>query len=469
LTAWHVTVQAGVLVAFGLGVYLLMSSALHSRIDEGLHELIAITATSLRHDAAEGQSLEDAAESTVAELSGPTQPLAIFDAAGRLLASEAWSGGAPPPLRGAASDDETQVTTVHGEDGADVRIAVRALAIPGTDRRYVVMAGESLAIITAELDSLRRIIAWAVPVTLVLTGIGGWLLARKSLAPVMDMAARAERLGAEDLHGRLPVANPRDELGRLAQTFNGLIGRLATAFSQQRQFMADASHELRTPIATARTAASVTLQQPHRDETEYREALEIIEDQTRRLTRHVDDMLTLARADAGEYPVRKTTVDLDEVIDDVARASRVLSAARQVRIDVDAPADAACIADEELLRRLVRNLVDNAIRHARPGGVVRITLTSEASAYALSVEDDGEGIPPEAQRHVFERFYRADTARRRDPQHRGAGLGLAIAKWIAEAHDGRLELVRSTPDGTTFRALLPVVHLLFMVACYRGI
>ena len=143
------------------------------------------------------------------------------------------------------------------------------------------------------------------------------------------MAERARKIGVENMTGRLPVANPRDELGRLAETFNELLGRLEASLTQQRQFMADASHELRTPVATARTAASVALQRPIASEEDYRETLHIIEQQTARLSRVVDDMFTLARADAGNYPVRAAPMYLDEVIDDVVRASRVLASTRQ--------------------------------------------------------------------------------------------------------------------------------------------
>ena len=173
------------------------------------------------------------------------------------------------------------------------------------------------------------------PIALILAGFGGWFLARQSLSPVVAMAERARKIGAENLSGRLPVANPRDELGRLAETFNELLGRLEASLTQQRQFMADASHELRTPVATARTAASVALQQPHRDERDYRETLEIIEQQTARLSRIVDDMFTLARADAGNYPVRRTPMYLDEVVDDVVRAARVLASTKDVRSSRD--------------------------------------------------------------------------------------------------------------------------------------
>ena len=270
------------------------------------------------------------------------------------------------------------------------------------------------------------------------------------------MVDRARKMSAEHLSGRLPVANPRDELGRLAETFNDLLSRLEASITTQRQFMADASHELRTPVATARTAANVALQQPHREEREHRETLTIIEQQAARLSRIGDDMFTLARADAGTYPVRQMPMYLDEVVDDVVKAARVLASTRDVSIEAATIPSAPFTGDEELVRRLMVNLLDNAIRYTPPGSTVRVDLEQAPRGYGLSISDRGPGIPLDAQPHIFERFYRAEGARtRREGTDGGAGLGLALARWIAEAHGGHLTLARSSEAGTTFTAFLP--------------
>ena len=268
------------------------------------------------------------------------------------------------------------------------------------------------------------------------------------------MADRARKIGVENLSERLPVANPRDELGHLAETFNELLGRLEASLIQQRQFMADASHELRTPVTTTRTAASVALQHPHRDEGEYRETLEIVEQQAARLSRVVDDMFMLARADAGNYPVRMTPMYLDEVIDDVVRAARVVAATRNVSIDPTTVPSAAFTGDEDLLRRMIVNLIDNAVRHAPAGSTVRVELDQTDNGYAIAVKDQGPGIPPEIRAHIFERFFRGDASRR-SSAHDGAGLGLALARWIANAHGGDVVLARSSQSGSTFVISLP--------------
>jgi heavy metal sensor kinase len=269
------------------------------------------------------------------------------------------------------------------------------------------------------------------------------------------MARSARRIGAGSLDRQLPVANPRDELGQLATTFNELLARLNSAFVQQRRFMADASHELRTPLSVMSTAAGVTLKKPHREEEEYREALQMMAEQTRRLSRIVQDMFILARADAGQYPLQKRPLYLNDLLDDLARAGALLAADKNVTVELTNLPEATFHGDEDLLRQMILNLLDNAIKFTPAGGVVRLGLTRRADEYLLSVSDTGTGIPAEAQAHIFERFYRADKARSRSADG-GAGLGLAIARWIAQAHDGDLKLADSNRNGTTFIAHLPI-------------
>jgi heavy metal sensor kinase len=414
-----------------------------------------------RDDLDEGQDVTDAARSTAAELSSRQQMLAIYNDDGGLLAE----GGRDddlnitlPAPEAIPTDDASLQTVVEEKDLDDRhRLALRRVIIPSHNVRYIVVAGSSLEPTDEELESLRDILAYVVPIALMLAGIGAWFLARRSLSPVAAMVDRARKMSAENLSGRLPVANPRDELGRLAETFNDLLSRLDASItaqrqlmSAQRQFMADASHELRTPVATTRTAANVALQQPHREELEYRDTLALIEQQAARLSRIVDDMFTLARADAGTYPLRQMPMYLDEVVEDVVKAARVLASARDVSIDATTIPSATFTGDEELIRRLMVNLLDNAIRYTPPGSTVRVDLAQARGGYALSISDHGPGIPVEVQPHIFERFYRADAARTwREASDGGAGLGLALARSIAEVHGRHLDagaVVRSRHD-----------------------
>ena len=460
LTLWYVSLLAAILLVVLAMVYVLLARTLYERIDDGLRAVVQIAATSLANDLAEGQTVDDAARSTASELASRQQLVAIYDGHGRLLGAAGREDDIVvplPPVGGIPVDGDSSLLTIVEADDLDDRhrLALRRVTIPpGVE--YVIVIGSSLESTDEELESLRGILAYVVPLSLVIAAIGGWFLAGRSLSPVVAMADRARKIGVESLNARLPVANSRDELGRLAETFNELLARLETSVEQQRQFMADASHELRTPVTIARTAASVALQQPTRTEAEYRETLQIVEHETIRLSRIVDDLFTLTRADAGTYPLRRTPMYLDEVVEDVVRAARIVAGTRGVSIAVDCIHPAPFTGDEDLVERLIVNVLDNAVRYSPTGGTVRVALDRAGDMYALSVTDQGAGIASEVQSRIFERFYRVDAARTHDDvSDGGAGLGLALARWIAHAHDGDVQLATSSRLGSTFVITLP--------------
>jgi signal transduction histidine kinase len=269
------------------------------------------------------------------------------------------------------------------------------------------------------------------------------------------MTAQADHIGESTIHDRLPIQNPQDELGRLAATFNRLLDRLDAAFERQRRFIADASHELRTPLAILQGESEVALSKGSRSTAEYRESLGILHQEARRLSRVVDDMFTLTRADAGQYPVAPREFYLDELAADCVQSLRSLAAAKSISLSVDSAGELPIVADESLVRRMLLNLVDNAIKYTPAGGAVSLSVRATAESAEISVSNNGPGIPLELQPRIFERFFRGDQARTRSHPESGAGLGLSIAKWIAEAHHGTLELTRSSPADTVFTAHLP--------------
>ena len=463
LTLWYVSVLALVLIAFSVVLYALFARALHHRIDESLLAVIEVTIKSLTNDLEEGQTHTSAAHSTVTELFNPQQALAVFDHTGKLLAENTtYDYYAKLPALDTIVDQQSHLYTVqvaepHDDDDDNHRVVVRRASIPLANTPFLILASQPLEATEEELESVREILLYLVPIALTLAGLGGWFLARKSLIPIARMSEQARRIGAENLDRRLPVVNPRDELGQLAVTFNELLGRLNDSFAQQRQFRADASHELRTPLSVMHTTVDVLLEREHRDESEYRDAMQIFGEQTRRLTRIVEDMFTLARADSGRYPLRRRNLYLDELLEEAARAAGVLASSKNVKVDVVTVPDALFYGDEDLLRRMVLNLFDNAIKYTPTEGTVTLTMTRQPDRYVIAVTDTGSGIPVEAQSQIFERFFRIDKVRaRNEGTPSGAGLGLAIAHWIAVAHQGTLELARSDRSGTTFLATLPI-------------
>jgi signal transduction histidine kinase len=275
------------------------------------------------------------------------------------------------------------------------------------------------------------------------------------------MTARAGHISESTLQERLAVQNPYDELGRLATTFNGLLDRLNLAFERQRRFIADASHELRTPLAILQGESEVALSNPARSPEEYRESLNVLQHETRRLARIVEDMFTLTRADAGQYPVNPRELYLDELVTECAHSVRTLAAAKSIALAVEPSRELPISGDESLLSRMLMNLLDNAIKYTPSGGTITIATSAAAGGAQVTVTNDGPGIAPEFHSRIFERFFRADQARTRanstSGSTSGAGLGLSIAKWIAEAHHGSLILTRSDASGTVFTVSLPAI------------
>jgi two-component system, OmpR family, sensor kinase len=467
LTFWYVGILALLLVTFGAGVYAVLWRNFMERADGVLRSVSSAVVSILEKELSESGLDELAARETVEALNFPEYTIEIFDSSGELLAKRPSREPSLAPLPDWQSlpEGETRIATVAALSRSDDprRVAITRVTLPPMERRYGILVSRSLTPLLGELAADRRILLIAVPLGAFLAGVAGWFLARKSLAPVLAMSRQAHRIGVQNLDERLPVANPRDELGRLAATFNELLSRLSGAFQIQRQFMADASHELRTPISVVRTTASVMLSKKHRSEEEYRVAVAIVEAQSRRLTRIVEDMLRLARADSGHFALQSRAFHIDEMLLETVQAAVVLASQKEIQIAIADIPEAPFHGDEELLRQMVLNLLDNAVKYTPPRGEVRVSLERRNGSYLVRVADTGIGVPPEAQPFIFDRFYRVDRGRTKAEacdlsaaQGAGAGLGLAIARWIAEIHGGALRLESSSPDGSTFVAALPV-------------
>jgi heavy metal sensor kinase len=289
------------------------------------------------------------------------------------------------------------------------------------------------------------------PLVLAVAGLGGYFLTRRSLAPLGALAQQSRQISSHNLDARLQINHAAEELATLAVSFNELLSRLDQSFEGMRRFVQDASHELRNPLAVIRSEADVALSQ-ERSALEYKESLVAIQDEARRLSRLVDDLLNLARADAGRVQLRWEELYLNELLAECCRSLQPLAAARKIDLDCQSSCDVAIRGDELLLRRMIVNLLDNAIRYTLPGGKVAAAVEVQDSTIRVRIADNGIGIPPEAVGHVFERFYRADPAR--SNQEPGFGLGLAIVQWIAESHHGAVELTSQPGQGSTFTVRL---------------
>jgi heavy metal sensor kinase len=266
---------------------------------------------------------------------------------------------------------------------------------------------------------------------------------------------RSVSASERDLHRRIELDLPPDELGELADTFNGMLARLETAFDSLRRFTADAAHELRAPLALMRTEAEVALSRP-RTEEQYRTSLQTVLAEAERLGRLAEQLLMLARADAGALVAQMTKVDLPNLVDETCGRWRYLAARDEVTLVDRLPDEGYVWGDLDLLRRLLDNLLDNALRHSSRGGKITVSCTLVDPSWEIVVADAGPGVSPEMRPLLFERFARADAARRRDTG--GAGLGLALCAVIARIHTGSIALEDGPGPGARFVVRLPATQ-----------
>jgi signal transduction histidine kinase len=370
----------------------------------------------------------------------------VVDAAGRVVAASANLEGDPRISSTEPGASGYAVRTVgHLESGeGPFRVTVRRVPTPSGPLTVYVAA--SLASVASSTDSLIRLLLFGLPLLLVVVGVTTWVVVGRALRPVEAIRREVEVIGAQDLHRRVPEPRAGDEIGRLARTMNAMLARLEDSTERQRRFMADASHELRSPLTGIRSQLEVDLAHPESADWQTTERDVLVD--AIRLQRLVDDLLTLATAEASTLDASsQESVDLDEI---VLTEARRLRSRTPHRIDTTHVSGGQLDGNRDQLTRAVGNLLDNAARHATTTVTVSVAETDDA--VTLVVADDGPGIPPEKQRTVFERFARLDDARARD--NGGAGLGLAITREVVTAHHGSIS-VENAP-GATFTVRFPI-------------
>jgi heavy metal sensor kinase len=466
LTLWYTAVLTCVLFAMAFATFFLLKQDSARRTDTAIVELADSFLTTVNAEVREAngpEGLKTGIEQAISEHKYRDTVFVVLDDEGKIVASSSNqllprepSGSQVENLQEAISRGKLGVRpfrTVRLRDQAH-RSYARRFSIGNEENTLLVL--QSLHHQRDFLGSVSTAFAIVIPLAILLASGGGYFLARRSLSPVVEMSTQAGRIGADNLHERLPVRNAQDELGHLAASFNNLLDRLDQSFEQQRRFMADASHELRTPIAILCGEADVALSQPSRSPEDYRASLDILRAEARGLKRIVEDLFTLARADAGQHPLTLSNFYLDELVTECSRSMKTLAAAKQITLTCNALGEMPIHADEVLLRRMIVNLLDNAIKYTPPNGRVSTSCQSENSRYVMTISDTGQGIPPDLQSRIFERFFRADKVRSRsESDGGGAGLGLSISQWIVHAHGGQIELTRSDKDGSTFKVYVP--------------
>lgn len=449
LTIWSTAVLLTALLLYSVVVYVSLRQVLWHELDERLHNDI---------ETLEGL-LQPFWKATGLTLPSGESPLdnddyrwmQVWSREGLLLFAS--STATAQPIAALAGPPRDRAVSLDLGERGRVRVKEESGHIAGHPVIVRVVASE--ARLYEEIAEFLWLVGLAVPVVAALAALGGYHLVRRTLRPVDQLVAGAHAVTAERLDVRVPVANPRDEVGQIAQAFNATLTKLEASFDQMRRFTANASHELRTPLAALRTTGQAALTSGASVD-DYREAVADMLEEVEQLSRLLETMILLAQADAGVIPIDRQPVDLDALVTDVAHECEVLAQDKDQRLSLSCSGGRGTV-DPTVIRIALANLIHNAIRYGSPASDVAIRARVHDASWIVEVQDHGPGIAREHHAHLFERFYRIDPGRSRAIG--GVGLGLAMARWSVEAHGGHIEVVSAEGEGATFRVVLPGVSI----------
>src|SRR5215831_5418640 len=334
------------------------------------------------------------------------------------------------------------------------KIRLRNETVPGEGEMYLLVVGASMRQMDDALRSFLKALAWLIPSGVLLAAIASWFMAGKALQPVAELSKAAGAIAVTSLDRRLPVRGTKDELDQLAAEFNDTPARLEKAVGEMKQFTASISHELRTPLAVLRGEAEIALMQSSSTE-QYRRVLASQLEEFEKLTRMVNELLTLARAESGEVAIAHDPVNLSSMAQSLIEQLEPVATSKNLRLSCQCASDVFINGDAGWIERIILNLVDNAIKFTPPGGHVEVRVTQNGENRIIEVTDTGIGIEHDALPHVFERFYRADPSRSNRAD--GAGLGLSLVKWATDQHHASVEVDSTPGHGSTFRVKFPII------------
>jgi signal transduction histidine kinase len=470
LTLWYTVALAAAVLAFGLTVTVLQRRANEAAQEERLGRLAGRVAALLATRAIDGRGpivnktfephtlrldvLDQVGVTTGFVLLVEPSAYALFGSPEVKDLSQQAQDTLRNRLAGLRSEQERFTIVL---DGADYRFAADRVHNAGPDI-FAVAVGEEALDPQVALQRFGASLLIVVPIILAFAALVGWLLANRALRPVGRMIDELEEItDGRSLHRRLPAGGgpEPDELGRLANALNSLLARLETSFAAMRRFVADASHELKTPLTVMRAGVERALTD-HKTNPDALVPLEETLVGVRHMTELVESLLTLARVDEGRMELHTEPVDLGGVLAEALETAQILGEQAGVAVTLDIPAEPVVVdADRGRIRQLVMNLVTNAVKYTPAGGRVWLSLTATSEAATIAARDTGIGIAPGDVARVFDRFWRADLARSRTGERPGIGLGLSISKWIAEAHGGSIGVTSRPGRGTTFTVTLP--------------
>jgi heavy metal sensor kinase len=450
LTAWYVTILIASLSLFGIAAFVAMRKGIEKSVDENLEGqadgVAEVMGRVLQQEPAELQDELREHE----ELREQADFLQVCDQDGHWIYRSRLMSHYDVPVPVKASYAAYNITS------ADLPLRVLVREINAGAQMYRIQVASPMDDFYDAIDRFKWMILLLSPLVLVVASAGGYWLSGRALAPVDKITRAAEEINSNNLARRLDVPRSGDELQRLSQTLNRMLDRLEVSFNRITQFTADASHELRTPLALMRTTTEVSLR-TSQTVADYREAQGEILAELEKTSSLVEKLMLLARADAGVETLQRAPVNVADCLRDACKDGRILAEAKQLKFvtDIDGQ-DLLVEGDSNALHRLFLILIDNAVKYTPPGGSITLGLRRNNGSAVAEFRDTGIGVSAGDLPHIFERFYRADKARSRE--FGGVGLGLSIARWVAEAHKGSIE-VQSTPgSGSIFRVRLPLLH-----------
>lgn len=451
LALWYFAIFAVAQIVFGTGMWFLLRYHLYDLVDDTLESQVEDLKKFLdaqKKDASIAKLQEEVTETYAREHSGDY--LELY-ADGALIYRSAFLQNHPVTLgSGGPRGVVTRNRRLH-----DRPFRFTGARLESNGHVYIATMGVETDDVVETLTLFRTYLLMFAPLLFLVAAGGGYWLSRRALAPVDGLVGTARDITGANLSSRLPKLTTGDELQRLSDTLNEMLGRIETAFLRVTQFTADASHELRTPVSLIRTEAELALRRS-RGEAEYKESLRHILLEAERTTALIEQLLSLARADSGREALHLEPVNLGETLRHVADGWQQVATIRNLQFSADAGAsEVFVLGDETMLRRLADILLDNAFKYTPSPGSVRLSIESSADNVILAVQDSGVGIEKEEQAKIFERFYRVDKARSR--AQGGAGLGLAIAQWIVTQHRGSIRVDSQPNAGATFRVELPMI------------
>jgi heavy metal sensor kinase len=450
LTLWYLVIFLFAEVIFGLGMWLILRQNLFDIADTALEGQAADLQRFLevRKDLSAAQLQAEISEDRRIERS--EDYLQITESSGNSIYRSRFFEEHPLPPH---SLDELDRPLYENRKLGHERFRLLSEQMEVSGRVYIVRIGHSMHEELETLDAFRGYMLWFAPILLLAASAGGYWLSRRALAPVDALTRTARTISGHNLSSRLEQLNTGDELQRLSDTLNEMLGRIESAFLRITEFTADASHELRTPIALIHTEAELALRRS-RDESEYQEALRHILAEADRTAKLTEELLALARADSGREALNIRPTDLLPALHESASKWNQVASLHNLQFEQHLDAQRLPVmGDENALRRAIDILLDNAFKYTPAPGKVTLAAEENGGHVIVTVEDTGIGIAPEDQARVFERFYRVDKARSRELG--GTGLGLAIAQWIVHLHQGSITVKSELGKGCVLEVVIP--------------